>query len=257
MMKTISSNPTTIHRRYFTNETHQDQHHHCSTTTLHYQLTAPYHLGITSTITRHYIFKSRSTRVEMRGLSVGFLILAFTLAFVEAGFEFGRCSFQPPVDPFDFNEYSGEWYEWGRYLTPSQIVAGCTKNILTPNGPLLDVEVEYIFLDRIRAKKGQLKYSDPDKTEAVLTFEFSANGFGDRQNEYTFPNYKVLDTDYTSYAIVYNCIDLYLFQFTDLYIYTRDRQPTEDVIANVYMELYKRNIETFGIARTDQGNCPN
>ncbi|KAF2356927.1 Calycin [Trinorchestia longiramus] len=83
----------------------------------------------------------------MHGLSVGFLIFAFTLlASVEAGFGLGRCRNQPVVNNFVFGTYAGDWYEYSRYITPGQVIGGCTKITNTLNGQLMDVEVESINL---------------------------------------------------------------------------------------------------------------
>ena len=71
-------------------------------------------------------------------------------------------------------------------------------------------------------------------------------------------NYNIIDTDYTSYAIVYSCNQKLfdLFKTELLWILTRERHPSQSVIDKATWIIKKQGIDTRRLKKTRQTNCP-
>ena len=69
---------------------------------------------------------------------------------------------------------------------------------------------------------------------------------------------KVLSTDYDSYATVYDCLELpkLMVSSQHLYVLTRERIPSKQLIDNVYESLEALGLETFPLRITAQEDCP-
>ncbi|KAL4713876.1 hypothetical protein ACJJTC_015530 [Scirpophaga incertulas] len=68
--------------------------------------------------------------------------------------------------------------------------------------------------------------------------------------------YWVVETDYTSYALVWSCNDFSLFHTSTSWILTRARNPHSTVIENAYAAANKNHITRELYMKTDQKNCP-
>ncbi|CAG0925313.1 unnamed protein product, partial [Notodromas monacha] len=67
-----------------------------------------------------------------------------------------------------------------------------------------------------------------------------------------YGTYKVLDTDYTSYASVYSCINFFLFKIEFAWVLTRDTIPTPEISAMAEKVFTDRNINTGLFVKTVQ-----
>ncbi|KAG9430246.1 hypothetical protein HZU67_07448 [Apis mellifera carnica] len=68
--------------------------------------------------------------------------------------------------------------------------------------------------------------------------------------------YWVLDTDYTSYAVVWSCSNFGVFSMRNVWILAREPKPPVSVLEKAYQVLDKNNISRAYFIRTDQKNCP-
>merc|ERR1712198_235101 len=68
----------------------------------------------------------------------------------------------------------------------------------------------------------------------------------------------VIDTDYTSYAVVYFCEQKFfdLFKTELLWILTRERIPSQVVIDKATSIIKAQGIDTKRLKKTRQTNCP-
>lgn len=68
--------------------------------------------------------------------------------------------------------------------------------------------------------------------------------------------YWVIGTDYDSYAVVYSCSDVgIIFSARTVWILTRDRNPSLEVLQKGYQVLEMNRISKAYLMRTDQTHC--
>jgi len=114
---------------------------------------------------------------------------------------FGACPENRGLTSFDIGRYTGTWYEYANVFEVFQIGGKCVRATYTDNGDgTVGVFNEQIkkFTGNYGSINGTARLADPGYAEFVVNFDkvpFTTST----------PNYRVLDTDYTSYSIVYNC----------------------------------------------------
>ncbi|KAG7170771.1 apolipoprotein D-like [Homarus americanus] len=114
----------------------------------------------------------------------------------------GPCPLVPVVNNFDLQRYLGRWYEIERFFNPFQNGECVTADYeLFPNGTVsvINTQISEGELDSISgfAELG------PNQSEGklVVDFPFSEGSFSPDG----VPNYIVVATDYSNYAVVHSC----------------------------------------------------
>ena len=102
--------------------------------------------------------------------------------------------------------------------------------------------------------KGYGVASDPDDPSKPANFIVN---FDDQPGRFNSTNYRVLRTDYDSYAVVYDCRKALVPGNAEfLYVLTRDQFPPHGLISSIYQELDSRGFDTAPLMVTKQEGCP-
>lgn len=91
--------------------------------------------------------------------------------------------------------------------------------------------------------------SAPNKLEVNLPIKF-INSTLFRNNA----NYQVIDTDYSTYSLVYSCLQIFDFKDEFVWILSRQKTLNKRIIDNLKIKMTKLNIETKHLVLIDQ-NC--
>ncbi|KAF2356923.1 Lipocalin/cytosolic fatty-acid binding domain [Trinorchestia longiramus] len=195
-------------------------------------------------------------------MNKAFLFIILTLGLMAQAQEIflKKCPSQTVVENFDLSRYLGKWYENRSYFAIFQIGGRCTTAIYTDAGNgLVKVENTQInFLGKTSGVVGQAKLANPESTEGKLSVSFSSETpYENMANEVTDSNYWVLDTDYTSYAVVWSCRNALIFNTQFLWILTRERNPPADVIDKALAVIARRGLDATRLSITEQTDCKN
>jgi len=183
------------------------------------------------------------------------LFVAFIVPFIEAGVpSLGVCPDLRGVSSFDVSRYTGTWYEYSNVFEIFQVGGRCVRATYTDNN---DGSVG-VFNEQINAITG--KYGNingtarlADAAYAELVVNFDTVPFTS-----TSPNYKVLDTDYDNYSIVYNCNSLLgFFKSESLWFLTRNQTPDQTVVDQGYGKMTSLGLPVRSLRPTSQTNCDN
>lgn len=68
-------------------------------------------------------------------------------------------------------------------------------------------------------------------------------------------DYEILETDYTSYALVSSCRNLGIFNLRWAWILSRDRTLNPDLVSHLVSVFRSLNLNSAWFRRTDQQNC--
>ena len=117
------------------------------------------------------------------------------------------CDTITPVSPFDATAYMGLWYEQYHvkdqfYQLDSWTCTTAQYSSLTSDGHFTVDNTSQFAKERLNERfgvTGQAYCPDPDNGASCYVEFFGAVT--------DYPNYNVIDTDYTSYTIVYECGD--------------------------------------------------
>ncbi|ROT67942.1 Apolipoprotein D [Penaeus vannamei] len=152
---------------------------------------------------------------------------------------FGSCPQQAVVQNFDLNSYLGKWYEIEKYFAIFELGGKCitAEYSLLPSGNIKVVNSQAnAVTGKATSIEGQAVLADPASVGGA-----PSGGDG---------NYWVLDTDYTSYAIVWSCsFDIKLMNAQILWILMRDQNPDPQRLNYVKTLIRQR-------AHEDQGDWP-
>jgi len=185
-------------------------------------------------------------------------------------FSWGKCPNFKVKKQFDPQMYLGRWYEYSKYDTQFERGSNCItadySDITKTGGPV----TIGVLNRRNDPTKGLVNATgeatlvepnNPDKpAKLFVTFngvKFSVPEGRDNIGLSVMPNYNVVDTDYTSYTIVYAC------RMTDtntrsefLWILTRERNPPQALVNDVINIIRNESIDTNRLEMTAQTGCP-
>ncbi|XP_042878650.1 apolipoprotein D-like [Penaeus japonicus] len=168
----------------------------------------------------------------------------------------GSCSNQAVVQNFDLNSYLGKWYEIEKYFAIFELGGKCitAEYSLLPNGGIKVVNTQTNVISGTESSaEGQAVLADPASGEAKLVVSFSPFGGAPSGGD---GNYWVLDTDYTSYAVVWSCaFDVKVANGQFLWILMRDQNPDPQRLNYVRSLIHNRGLDLTRLQRTDQTNC--
>jgi len=177
----------------------------------------------------------------------------------------GSCPTQNVVQGFDATRYAGIWYENRNYFAAFQIKQDCvtaTYSIV----PEITNGVKVVNAGRLLGIKNSLEGSayltDPSANEGKLYVSFFNKGAPSPPAAGTQPNYWVLDTDYTSFTIVWSCNDKNkfgkAFNTQILWILTRERFPSQATIDTAVNIIKRRELDTSRLYKTYHSDkwCP-
>ena len=131
--------------------------------------------------------------------------LSFLLGTASASFFFGSCPTFNTQSSMDFSQYTGRWYEYTRdWSIPFQWFLSCTTATYgsTYNDGSGGISVinrgTYWPINFLPINIEGRAQCDNSNANCAVSFSNPPNTSGT-------PNYNVISTDYTSYAIVYTC----------------------------------------------------
>ncbi|KAK0094088.1 hypothetical protein PV326_011835 [Microctonus aethiopoides] len=171
----------------------------------------------------------------------------------------GSCPPVKTISSFDPSKYVGLWYENRRSI----------PNFFELGGKC--VTANYSAINESTIKVVNRKISPLTGTESVIVGSAVADKSQCGNNtscsklivEFPIPivgkaqgTYWILDTDYTSYSIVWSCTDFIFSHVKYLWVLTREPKPPKSVLdkANTIMEKY--GIADTPTMETNQDNCP-
>jgi len=176
----------------------------------------------------------------------------------------GSCPKQNVQQNFNPNRYAGIWYEYSNYFATFQIKQDCvtaTYSIVSniQNGVKV-VNAGRLLGGLANSLNGSAYLTDPSKKEGKLFVSFNMGGGAPSPPPPgTQPNYWVLDTDYTTFTIVWTCNDkLGVFNTQILWILTRERSPNQATIDTAIGIIERRGLDTKRLYLTYQSDtkCP-
>ncbi|XP_073838467.1 apolipoprotein D-like [Musca autumnalis] len=153
---------------------------------------------------------------------------------------------------FDVSKYLGTWYEYAKYPVYFEGNGVC-------------ITAEYSLLDdgNVGVKNTQVNGTTGSSQDIVGTASVVSNAkllvkFPVTSSFEVSSNYWVLDTDYTSYSVVYSCQNLPSGQSsTIVWILTRERLPSEKTVESALAVLKKNGISLDPLTVTNQVACCN
>jgi len=182
------------------------------------------------------------------------LIVSLSGTYCQSPFT-GSCPHQKVVQNFDVTRYSGVWYENRNYFAIFQVGGACVTATysLQPNSPDVIKVVNSQTIAGFQTNiTGTARITEPAKNEAKLSVAF----FGKNQES---SNYWVLDTDYSSYTVVWSCSNgpVNLFNAQLLWILTRERFPSTNTLEKALNVVRQRNLDESRLSVTEQRtDCP-
>jgi lipocalin len=135
-----------------------------------------------------------------------------------------------------------------------QLGSECVRATYTDLGNEIGVFNEQI--NSLTGNYGNVKGSArPAQRSGEFIVGFSNIPFGGGGGGNT-PNYRVVDTDYSSYAIVYNCNPFLGFlKKESLWLLTRAQFPSKYLVSNAYRKMDQLGLPRRSLAKTPQNKC--
>ncbi|KAF2903063.1 hypothetical protein ILUMI_03119 [Ignelater luminosus] len=171
-------------------------------------------------------------------------LFAFVLAvFAEDELVFdGKCPEDvSTVENFDYDKFSGVWYEIKRY--PNTIISEQCATVRYVPLPYNNYNLTYLsrnILDKTITKR-QLAYDKENITSTNIKYDVY---FKCKKDQF---QHVVLATDYDTYSVVWGCVNGKKEQNTQrLFIYSRTKMLDDEIL-----EKIKEKLDEYGIDYTE------
>jgi len=176
---------------------------------------------------------------------------------------FGKCPKFSVIQNFDPQRYLGRWYEYSNYFAIFQLFGDCVTADYSDvsSGGQTKIKVINKSVSSIKGTPNSAvgsavlgEPSNPSRPGKLIVNFDSQPSFA----RSTTTNYNIVDTDYNSYAIVYSCGEKVfgLLKSEFLWILTRERNPSPQVIEKAKSIIKANGIDTRRLKKTKQTGCP-
>ena len=166
------------------------------------------------------------------------IILICCAASANAGFDAGFCASPSTKQNVSIDAYSGRWYEiWRDATIPFELGASCTTATYTKlTNTTIKVENRCYYWP-LSFLAFNIEGAAKCNANAQCYVSFTSPPFFDRD-----PNYLVLDTDYTSYSIVYSCNNFLngLMKYENVWFLSRTPLVSTDLLNKVTNIITKK-----------------
>ncbi|KAJ8670053.1 hypothetical protein QAD02_001312 [Eretmocerus hayati] len=162
----------------------------------------------------------------------------------------GGCPNVDTVQDFNTQKYLGKWYEAERYFAIFEFGGKCVTATYdtNANGTVSVINKQISSLSGVASSiKGFATQRASDRAKLGVVFPSLPVQFE--------APYWILDTDYTSYAVVWSCSDYGIISARNAWILTREQHPPISVLEKAYQVVDKNKISRAFFVRTDQKNC--
>ena len=147
---------------------------------------------------------------------------------------FGYCPYVSYVSRLDLSRYAGKWFEIGRESNNlSDLGAQCTT---AEYAPLADGRMRMVE----RAWQLLLGYNSIYATASQKGYGGSLATTLDGENLNQTPNYFVIDTDYDTFSVVYDCQQSGLTYKENLWIYSRTPTLSTSAVSKIQTKISSR-----------------
>ncbi|XP_033307424.1 uncharacterized protein LOC117209457 [Bombus bifarius] len=185
-------------------------------------------------------------------LRIYLLLIIASVAIAQVPF-LGSCPTVETIQNFDMERYLGKWYEIEKYFAFFEFGGKCvtaTYNITDDSNSINILNKQISALTGVSSSiegvgKPVLKVEDAKLTVSFPSMPLPLDA-----------PYWILDTDYTTYSVVWSCSNFGVFSTRNVWIMAREPKPLVSVLEKAYQILDKNNISRAYFIRTDQKNCP-
>ena len=160
---------------------------------------------------------------------------------------------------FDVSRYAGTWYEIIRdKSTPFELLRDCVvaDYTLREDGTLGVVNAGYSLLNGWKESHGYAELATDDGSAGLYVQLGQMPELTDKS-----ANYKILDTDYETYSIVYSCSDFAdLFTFELLWVLSKNKELDQDTMNKVTQTIIEK-VPSYDLLKNryftrQGGRCP-
>uniref|UniRef100_A0A1L8EC70 Apolipoprotein D n=1 Tax=Haematobia irritans TaxID=7368 RepID=A0A1L8EC70_HAEIR len=166
-----------------------------------------------------------------------------------------RCPSNIEVMPcFDICQYMGNWYEYAKYPTYFETSGVCVKAEYWLKDDGSSVGIKNSLVNATNGSYQEIQGTGTVVSNGKLLINFPVSASYE-----VCSNYWVLDTDYTTYSVVYSCQNLENGQgsSTSLWILTRDHLPLLSSIEKAATVIRKNGLSLDPLFFTNQLDCSN
>ncbi|KAK9869283.1 hypothetical protein WA026_003036 [Henosepilachna vigintioctopunctata] len=163
----------------------------------------------------------------------------------------GDCPVVTVVENFDIDKYSGRWYEHFTYPRPQEIQGKCnTADYWNNHNRTMGIRNT-----QLNQATGKLEYANgyarplANPKEAKFLVNLDIGSHRDA-------TYWILESDYTSYAVVWSCTPISDKSLAIVWLLSREKTLSGEVAVKLFNVLDKFNISLDPLKYTDQTNCP-
>merc|ERR1712219_2674 len=190
------------------------------------------------------------------------LILGPSFSFAAIGISTGSCPSVRGMTDFDSSAYLGQWYEYSNMFEIYQDVfavgAECVRATYTAEGDTVGVKNEYVSpLTGYGSIVGSARFANSSSVgELIVNFNNPAGRSLFGGSDPNLPNYSVINTDYTSYSVVYMCRPIAgIFKKESLWLLTRDGLPSDATVETALGVMKTNNLPWEKLVKTSQTGC--
>ncbi|XP_048460704.1 apolipoprotein D-like [Rhincodon typus] len=197
----------------------------------------------------------------MRGLLLSLMITSICLTKRVQAIKWGRCEHVELQKNFSLNQYMGTWYEIERLYN----VTGerrCISETISKafNGFRETYELlTWMIKDNDAVVVLSAELIPPpkaNKDQAKLTYRLDQQMGHEPLDDSVIFHYWVVDTDYTSYSLVFSCVSFLGIAHTPYaWILSRERQLSANTTKYLHDILDKYNINIEDLVKINQEGC--
>ena len=179
-----------------------------------------------------------------------FFIFFFILKFFQSKFSFGLCKeIKYESDTFNLPDYLGKWYQIARHTT-APIQKGLCPNLSLSINPYKNIRIDF---DEILNGEKKTLTGEGKQTKDAFRYKIELHNYF--MTKFLEGDYRIVDTDYKKYSLVYSCVDVLFMKFEYVWIMSRNPTLEKDILEKLEKEIKNKfNMEKEDFIFSNQSN---